>query len=138
MVHQDRLTKFLVFRALKTKRAEKVAYKFVPIFTLLAGPTVLQSVRGRESTNKVVSSIKGLYYWPILKISYGKPRHSQSQGNVERADQHVVNMLCAWMKDANTGWCSEELRFVQLIKYTAFYSGMKKHHAKLSLAAKLK
>ena len=58
MVYQDHLTKFVVLRALKTKRAEEVAYKLVDIFTLLGAPTVLQSDNCREFANNVVSSLK--------------------------------------------------------------------------------
>lgn len=97
MVYQDHLTKFVVLSALKSKRAEEVAYKLVDIFTLLGAPTILQSDNGREFANNVVSSLKE--YWPTLKIVHGKPRHSQSQGNVKRANQDIENMLCAWMQD---------------------------------------
>lgn len=31
--------------------------------------------------------------WKGLKIVHGKPRHSQSQGSVERANQHVEKLL---------------------------------------------
>ncbi|GFO41893.1 histone-lysine N-methyltransferase SETMAR [Plakobranchus ocellatus] len=50
MVYQDHLTKFVVLRTLKTKRAEKVAYKLVDIVTLLGAPKVLQSDNGRKFT----------------------------------------------------------------------------------------
>jgi len=32
-----------------------------------------------------------------LKIVHGKPRHSQSQGSVERANQDIENMLATWL-----------------------------------------
>lgn len=124
MVYQDHLTKFVVLSALKSKRAEEVAYKLVDIFTLLGAPTILQSDNGREFANNVVSSLKE--YWPTLKIVHGKPRHSQSQGSVERANQDIENMLCAWMQDEKTSCWSEGLRFVQLMKNRAFHSGIKR------------
>ncbi|KAF0751495.1 Uncharacterized protein FWK35_00017713 [Aphis craccivora] len=38
----------------------------------------------------------------LLKIVHGKPRHSQSQGSVERANQDVENMLATWLTDNKT------------------------------------
>ncbi|XP_078509625.1 KRAB-A domain-containing protein 2-like [Lissotriton helveticus] len=124
MVYQNHLTKFVVLRALKSKRAEKEAYKLVDIFTLLGAPTILQSNSGREFANNVVSSLKE--YWPTLKIVHGKPRHSQSQGSVERANQDIENMLCAWMQDEKTSFWSEGLQIVQFMKNRAFHSGIKR------------
>ncbi|XP_068234246.1 KRAB-A domain-containing protein 2-like [Palaemon carinicauda] len=94
MVYQDHLAKFVVLGVLKTKRAEEVAYQLVDIFTLLGAPTILRSDNGRELANNMVSSLKE--YWPTLKIVHGKLRHSQS---VERANQDIENMPCAWMQD---------------------------------------
>ncbi|KAJ8877020.1 hypothetical protein PR048_021472 [Dryococelus australis] len=37
--------------------------------------------------------------WNGIKIVHGKPRHSQSQGSVERTNQDVRDSLVAWMKD---------------------------------------
>lgn len=63
--------------------------------------------------------------WPELKIVHGKPRHSQSQGSVERANQDIENMIGSWMKDnVSTKW-SEGLRYVQFMKNRAYHSGIK-------------
>lgn len=99
MVYQDHLTKFVVLNALKTKRAEEVAHKLIDIFTLLGAPSILQSDNGREFANNIVSNLKE--FWPDLHIVHGKPRHSQSQGSVERANQDIENMLTTWMQDNN-------------------------------------
>ncbi|KAK4872311.1 hypothetical protein RN001_016435 [Aquatica leii] len=40
--------------------------------------------------------------WPGLKLVHEKPRHSQSQGSVERSNQDVRDMLVAWMLDNQT------------------------------------
>ncbi|XP_022194657.2 KRAB-A domain-containing protein 2-like [Nilaparvata lugens] len=124
MVYQDHLTKFVILKPLKTKTAEEVAYNLVDIFTMIGAPSILQSDNGREFSNKIVSSLKG--YWPLLKIVHGKPRHSQSQGSVERANQDIENMLSTWMQDEQTNHWSEGLKFVQLMKNRAFHSGIKR------------
>jgi hypothetical protein len=65
-------------------------------------------------------------YWPNLKIAHGKPRHSQSQGSVERANQNIQNMLMTWMKGNKTSKWSEGLRFIQMMKNRAYHKGIKR------------
>ncbi|XP_023233514.1 uncharacterized protein LOC111633211 [Centruroides sculpturatus] len=78
----------------------------------------------REFANNVVTSLKE--FWPALKIVHGKPRHSQNQGSVERANQDIENMLCTWMQDNKSDRWSEGLRFVQFMKNRAYHSGFKR------------
>lgn len=136
MVYQDHLTKFVVLNALKTKRAEEVAYKLIDIFTLLGAPSILQSDNGREFANNIVSNLKEI--WPDLHIVHGKPRHSQSQGSVERANQDIENMLTTWMQDNNNCHWKEGLRFVQLMKNRAFHSGIKRSPYEALFGRKMK
>lgn len=35
--------------------------------------------------------------WPELKLIHRKPRHSQSQGSIERAKIDVQNMMMIWV-----------------------------------------
>ncbi|GBL80571.1 SCAN domain-containing protein 3 [Araneus ventricosus] len=79
----------MLVEALRSKRAEEVAYNLVDIFSLIGAPSILQYDNGREFANNVVTSLKE--FWPALKIVHGKPRHSQSQGSVERAKQDIEN-----------------------------------------------
>ncbi|XP_031332774.1 KRAB-A domain-containing protein 2-like [Photinus pyralis] len=123
MVYQDHLTTFVLLRPLQSKRAEEVAYQLNDIFLTLGAPCILQSDNGREFVNKVISEVTQL--WPELKIVHGKPRHSQSQGSVERANQDIENMLASWMADNKTTKWSEGLRYVQFMKNRAFHSGIK-------------
>lgn len=123
MVYQDHLTKFVLLRALQSKRATEVAYHLNDIFLTIGAPCILQSDNGREFVNNVISELASL--WPELKIVHGKPRHSQSQGSVERANQDIENMIGSWMKDnVSTKW-SEGLRYVQFMKNRAYHSGIK-------------
>ena len=48
--------------------------------------------------------------WNDIKIVQGKPRRSESQGSVERANQGVENMLATWMETNNKTKWSEGLR----------------------------
>lgn len=123
MVYQDHLTKFVILRSLKSKCAVEVADKLIEIFTLFGAPTVLQSDNGREFCNNVILEITKL--WSDLKMVHGKPRHSQSQGSVERANQDVENMLTTWMQTNNTAQWNKGLQFVQFMKNTSLHSAIK-------------
>ncbi|KAL4153512.1 hypothetical protein QTP88_001345 [Uroleucon formosanum] len=63
--------------------------------------------------------------WKDLKIVHGKPRHSQSQGSVERANQDVENMLGTWLQDNKTKKWSEGIKFIQFMKNRAYHHGIK-------------
>jgi hypothetical protein len=99
MVYQDHLTKFVQLRPLKSKRAEEVAYHLLNIFLTFGAPAILHSDNDREFSNRVISELCTM--WKDVKIVHGKPRHSQTQGSVERANQDIQNMLTAWMIQIN-------------------------------------
>lgn len=58
--YQDHLTKFILLRPLKSKRAEEVAYQLLDIFTIIGAPSVLQSDNGKEFSNQIVNKGKNL------------------------------------------------------------------------------
>jgi hypothetical protein len=78
---------------------------------LLYDPFILQSDNGREFANKIIQNLADM--WPGMKLVHGKPRHSRSQGSVERSSQDVRDTLVAWISDNNTKTWSEGLRFMQ-------------------------
>ena len=55
--YQDHLTKFVVLRPLKSKRAAEVAYHVLDIFCLFGSPHILQSDNGREFANEIVKEL---------------------------------------------------------------------------------
>jgi len=122
MNYQDRLTKFTILRPLKSKTAEELAYQLMDIFCMFGAPFRLQSDNDHEFANKIIQNLADM--WPGMKLVHGKPRHSQSQGSVERSTQDVRNMV-AWMSDNNTKTWSEGLRFIQNKNNQALHSGIK-------------
>jgi hypothetical protein len=64
--------------------------------------------------------------WPGLKLVRGKPRHSQSQGSVERANQEIRELLTTWMAVNNSKNWSKGLQFVQVQKNRSYHSGIKR------------
>ena len=63
-------------------------------------PLILQNDNGREFVNNVIARLKNL--WLDIVIVRGRPRHPQTQGSVERANQDVGKMLGNWMKHNRT------------------------------------
>lgn len=56
----------------------------------------------------------------------GKPRYSQSQGSVERANRDTEKILAAWVKDHNSSNWSKGIKFVQFLKNRVYLSGIKR------------
>ena len=108
---------------MKTKRAEEVAYHILPIFLTFGAPAILQSDNDREFSNQVLFEMYAM--WKDVKIVHGKPRHSQIQGSVERANQDIQNMVTAWMNDNNTNKWSEGLPFFQFARNTTCHEGIR-------------
>ena len=124
LVHQDHLTKFVILRALTSKRAAEVAHHLLDIFLFIGAPAILQSDNGSEFTAHVIQELKII--WPTLIMVHGKPRHRQSQGSVERANGDIKYILIAWMGDNSTAGWSTGIKFVQFHKNSSLHSGIKR------------
>jgi hypothetical protein len=115
-------TKF-VLRSLHSERADEVAYHLLDIFTTFGAPNILHSDNGREFCNQIIKNLCKM--WSDIKVVHGKPRHSELQGSVERANQAIENMLATWTETNNTTKWSEGLQFVQAMKNRAYHEGIK-------------
>ena len=67
------------------------------VFPYLGLPKILQSDNGREFVNEIVKEVVRSWLGEIVIIS-GRPRHSQSQGLVEKGN-HLVEMQIQAMKN---------------------------------------
>ena len=123
MNYQNHLTKFTIFRPLKSKTAEEAAFQLMDIFCMFCAQFTLQSDNGREFANKIIQNLADM--WPGMKPVHGKPRHFQSEGTVERSNQDIRDMVVAWMSDNNTITWSERLRFIQSKKNRVLHSDIK-------------
>ena len=121
LVYQDHLTKFCILKALSRKTAVEVAKQVLDIFSIFGAPSIIQSDNGREFSNSIIEELSLM--WKGLKIVHGKPRHSQSQGSVERANQDIQNMLISWLEEEKSTHWSE---FVQFMKNQALHSGIQR------------
>ena len=84
---------------------------------------ILQSDNGREFVNEVIPKVMSM--WTDVVIVHGRPRHPQSQGSVERANQDVEIMLGNWMTEHNGKNWVLGLHFVQLAKNTRNHTGVR-------------
>lgn len=121
MVYQDHLTKFVQLRALRSKEAVEVADAVSSIFAIFGAPSIFHTDNGREFANKVIGELCAK--WPATKIVHGKPRHSQSQGSVERANQDVEKMLASCLSENNSSEWTQFLDKIQFMKNRAIHTG---------------
>lgn len=124
LVYQDHLTKFVVLKPLISGHSIEVANNLLDIFLLFGAPSILHSDNGPEFCNQVLECVT--HMWPELRMVNGEPRHSQSQGIIERATKDIENMLSTWMADNETDRWSEGVRFVQFMKNRAYHTAIKK------------
>jgi len=85
--YQDHLTKFVLLRALSSKRAEEIAHNLLDIYTTFEAPAILHSDNYREFVNSIINELHSMS--SDIKIVHGKPRHSQIQRSAERANCDV-------------------------------------------------
>ena len=126
MNYQDHGVKLLLSKAIIRKTAICVAWGLVEFFTLIGPPSILQADNGREFNgaaeisksdlsdefiDQVILEIKVL--WPECRMVRGSPRHSQSNGGIERANRTVEAKLGAWMKDNSSKRWSVGAKIIQ-------------------------
>lgn len=71
----------------------------------------------------MITALKGV--WPGPTIIYGKPRHPQSQGSIERPNDDLKDMPAAWPADNNTEGWTTGIKFLQFQKNSAHHQGVK-------------
>ena len=114
MNYQDHLTKFSMLRPLTHKTAENVAAELLDIFCILGAPHILQSDNGKEFVNQTINRL--LEEWPQCKIVHGKPRHSQSQGSVERCNRDVESLVaCYQAENATVAYLVKTNKYIIII-----------------------
>ena len=99
----DHFSKFHVLFPLKTKSADEVATGMEERFLSYFGvPKIFHSDNGREFVNSIVTELFERWGGNVCLIR-GRPRHSQSQGLVERGNQTVEKKIGAMKVDEGFG-----------------------------------
>ena len=119
----DHGVKFLFSIPIVHTTSSSIAIALLQIFTMIVSPMILQSDNGAEFhgaamndrqcklhgnlislTNNelaaIITEIKQL--WPECQMVRGSPRHSQSNGGVERVNRTIQSKLGAWMTGNNS------------------------------------
>ena len=98
MVYIDHDVNFAHLRQLlKSKQSSNVAAKLLKIFSIQGAPGMLHSDNGKEFVSSVITDLAKL--WPELKLVHGRPRHSESQGAVERLNRTIQDMIRTHLQD---------------------------------------
>jgi hypothetical protein len=137
----DHGVKKLTCIPITSKRASSVAFALFTIFTESGPPSILQTDNGGEFSNHaydhvgrrlvledefidlVIVELKNL--WPECQMVRGSPRHSESNGGVERVNQTVQRKLGGWMKTNKTKHWSVGCKLVQWRVNTQYHRTIK-------------
>ena len=149
LVFQDHLTKFVDCLPLRDKRKATVARALLKIFTTLGAPKILHTDNGREFTRlgdetrtmisepidvaNVITEMRQI--WPACRMVHGRPRHSQSQGSVERANRKFRENIRAWLITNGNTACKDDwptaALFAKWTINTSYHSGIRNKPYKL-------
>ena len=95
----DHFSKFNVLFPLKTKTADEVSTLLEErVLAYLGPPKIFHSDNGREFVNQLIRAMFDKWGGNVTFIN-GRPRHSQSQGLVERGNRTIEDKLKAMKKD---------------------------------------
>ena len=92
-------SKFLVAVPMKNKEAATVAKHLInDVFKIPGPPRVLQSDNGKEFVAEIVKNVCNVLN---ITIKHGRPRHPQSQGQIERLNQTIGRGFTKLLWDNN-------------------------------------
>jgi transposase InsO family protein len=92
-------SKFLVAVPMKNKEAATVANHLVKdVFKIPGPPRILQSDNGKEFIAEIIKNICSTLN---ITIRHGRPRHPQSQGQIERLNQTIGRGFTKLLWDSN-------------------------------------
>lgn len=110
LVIVDMMTKFAILKPLKGKEMVGVARATWEVLALFGIPKIIQSDNGSEFVNQMIEELVRLNGIDHRTISAYNPR---ANGQVERTNQTVENLLCKELQGAMHQWV-EFIPYVQL------------------------
>ncbi|CAF1432239.1 unnamed protein product [Didymodactylos carnosus] len=90
---------------LKYKSAVDISLKLQELFFLFGPPRILHSDNEKEFVASVITELKNLFR--NLCFVLGRPRHPQSQGCVEKANEVLGDALEKWMLENDSSHWSD-------------------------------
>ncbi|KAI5151337.1 hypothetical protein ENBRE01_2067 [Enteropsectra breve] len=117
----DVYSKYLISVPLKAKNAHMVKTAFESSFLLFGEPKMLQTDNGKEFKNSLLRE-----FTDSLRIRriFGRPRHPQTQGQVERVNQTLKRMMSALILERSLG-----NRWIGLLQECVAIYNRQKHDA---------
>ena len=100
----DRRSNFTLAFPLPFKSAKDVANALQKhVFSIFGLPSILQSDNGREFINKLIEEV--ISSWPgQVQLVSGRPRHPQSQGLIEQAQERMISAKVVESGDKSPPW----------------------------------
>jgi len=94
----DSYSKYIYAFAIKTKGSGEVCKCLKKVINIDGTPKMMHTDNGKEIVNSNVKKLCDLYKIQHVK---GRPRHPQSQGQVERANQTIARKLAKTLQATN-------------------------------------
>jgi hypothetical protein len=138
LVLQDHGTKYCRLLPLVDKSSLSIAFALRTIWSDIGAPSIIQTDNGREfsgldqqaypltpvdNLEDVVKTIGQMC--PGMKVVHGRPRHSQSQGSVERLNQVVQSRLFKCLQQHGSAYWPVFVPYVQWILNSTWHKGVK-------------
>ena len=101
LVYLDLFTSYLVTRALHTSQAAEVAKHVFQIFAEFGPPRILQSDRGKEFVNHILTELAKIYN---VTVKVSTPTYHRSLGSVERLNRTLATSLRKLLGGALSTW----------------------------------
>ena len=115
---RDHFTKWSWAAPLQTKEAKEVAKVLRKIFLNFGPPTLLDTDNGSEFTTQVICEL--MSNWSGTRSIRGRPRHTQSQGLIERGNSVLKSKLSKWMQRNRSTLWSQGLDYVIYAMNTSY------------------
>jgi hypothetical protein len=105
----DCYSKFLFCFAMLKKTADEVVNSLQTIIWKEGAPAIIQSDNGKEFINSKFSTLCARYNIQHIR---GRPRHPQSQGQIERANQTIVRKIAKCLHGGKKRWIDKYMEIV--------------------------
>lgn len=118
----DVFSKFAFTYPLKAKNAESVVSNMKNLFYKHGTPKIIQCDNGKEFTNSTFSSLCKSFK---IKLIHSRPRHPQSNGQVERFNQTLTRYLSKFIAEKE----GSTKRWVEIIDAVTYDYNVAQHNA---------
>jgi hypothetical protein len=113
----------------RTKKAEEIGIKLVPILSMAVTPEILQLDNGNKFLGKCIRIFKTFYGY--LHIVKGRTYHPQWQRIIERGHSTFKEVLQKWMESNGDNWVIREVNSIMEKNSARTISVIERHHKEI-------